>query len=329
MNSLLSLFYYQALLDGGVASIGFKKVNVQLDTSVVLKSMVDQARMVVLKAVASATDAHVSPPKMESPKKTPVAAKPPAAEISSTDTHAASSTINIGSFRAAISLSPASESTRLQKARSSALRLNSVLHGKSLTGSASGNNLRGPSDSSGVRTVRSVRWDHLQAPKLTSALAPNPKKVRMVQSTNKLKSFKSFGRPHAGDFGSGPRNATFGEYGRPASAGLWGRDGRLSQHPAPGLIGAVDDQGNLAGGSADMNATFDLGNDSNSKTQSEKVNPLLHQGEDITCSSAAASGAALLGLSTTSAGRDKSPPPGSSMQRTATALESTLIKKWT
>ena len=63
-----------------------------------------------------------------------------------------------------------------------------------------------------------------------SALAPQPKKSRRAQTAAKLKSFKSFGRPHAGDFGSGPRNATFGEFSR---AQMWGRDGRMAHHPVP------------------------------------------------------------------------------------------------
>ena len=72
----------------------------------------------------------------------------------------------------------------------------------------------------------------LQIPSLKpgNALAPQPKKSRRAQTAAKLKSFKSFGRPHAGDFGSGPRNATFGEFSR---AQMWGRDGRMAHHPVP------------------------------------------------------------------------------------------------
>lgn len=304
-----------------------KKVSVQIEKSVVLKSMVDQARMVVLKAVASATNIPV-PVTTVLPKKS-LASKPLPAEESASDSSSSSATV--GTFQNSTSLSPATEeaSTRLQKARTSALRLNSVLHGRSLVGSSSTNSLSAPEP--GVRKVRSVRWDHpIQAPRLTSALAPtpNPNKIRVVHTANKLKSFKSFGRPHAGDFGSGPRNATFGEYGRPANAGMWGRDGRLAAHPMPGQNAAVDTMGNMVGGSADKNATFDnLLHRRNSSTQAAKLNPFLGSQEGEGGRSAAASGAALLGRTTTPAGNGS--PTGSSIPRTATALESSLLNNWT
>jgi len=206
-----------------------------------LTSMVDQARIVVFKAVASVT-------------KTPIPATAQAAKPEDADekmapptSSAAVNTSSLASFRTALNLLPstAEQAPQLQKARASALRLNSVLHGKAK---------ESMTPSLGQRKIRSVKWDSpLQLPKLGAALAPSPKKQRMAQTAAKLKSFKSFGRPHAGDFGSGPRNATFGEYGRQT---FWGRDGRLAQHPMPQQVLPTND---LAGIQvADKNATFDL-----------------------------------------------------------------------
>lgn len=281
-----------------------KQVEVRVDTGVLLKSMVDQARLVVLKAVATATNTSVRElPTIDEEKEKPAAATPEA----------------LGSFRNAMKLSRSEADPRLQKARTSALRLNRALHGK---------RTNVPPSSLGMRKVRSVKWNHPgQTPRLNATLAPTPKKQQMVQTAaSKLKSFKSFGRPHAGDFGSGPRNATFGEYGGFAGgAGVWGRDGRLAHHPTPAQeVPAVDSMGNMSGGSTDQNATFD-------------DHPHLHRASSA---AAAASGAALLfgrtpsgGASGSSASSSSNLPLGASssaasMQRTATALENTLMKKW-
>lgn len=163
-------------------------------------------------------------------------------------------------FRSALNLSSAPPSSdepqSMLKARSSALRLNCVLQGKKGADASKTNN-NPMSHTLGPRRVRSVKWDTpLQIPRVNTVLAPSPKKQRMAENAAKLKSFKSFGRPHAGDFGSGPRNATFGEYG--GRAHLWGRDGRLAHHPAP-MQGQpmMSDQIGLTG-VPDKNATFDL-----------------------------------------------------------------------
>jgi hypothetical protein len=145
--------------------------------------------------------------------------------------------------------SVADKSPRLQKARSSALRLNGVLHGKAVEREA---------PDLGVRKIRSVMWDTpVTIPKLNlmSALAPAPKKMRVAQNVAKLKSFKSFGRAHAGDFGSGPRNATFGEYG--GRQPFWGRDGRLANHPSARQGDDTSDQLGMQA-TAEKNATFDF-----------------------------------------------------------------------
>jgi len=311
--SLSILFLpYAAIFASGRASDGLKQVQVRVDTDVLIKAMVDQARIVVLKAVATATDTTVRDfPKMASQNDT----EKEKAVV------AASTTESLGSFRHAMTLSRSEADPRLQKARTSALRLNRVLHGKRT------NNL--PSSMAGMRKARSsaVKWDHPgQTPRLNATLAPTPK--MMESSASKLKSFKSFGRPHAGDFGSGPRNATFGAFGR-SPVGVWGRDGRLAHHPAPMIMeAAVDEMGNMKGGSVDKNATFD-------KISTTGRPP---------SSAAAASGAALLlgrtsSLSSSSSssmmmsgGRASSSMVAStsaaSMPRTATALENTLMKKW-
>lgn len=88
--------------------------------------------------------------------------------------------------------------------------------------------------------------------------APSPKKPRVAPAPlAKLKrSVKSFGRPHADDFGSGPRNATFGEFG--GRTQFWGRNGRLAGHSRP-MQAAAENQ--LVGNNdppLNKNATFNL-----------------------------------------------------------------------
>jgi len=232
-----------------------------------LNAMVDHARIIVFKAVANTTKAPAPPvPLTDDSKRTGTGRNndDPAAEASASPSSGGgghgilaqpqvSNPSSLSRFRSALSLSTSSssraESPSMQKARCSALRLNSVLHhGK-------GGDVK--TVALGPRRVRSVKWDSpLQLPRLTSALAPSPKKQRMADTAAKLKSFKSFGRPHAGDFGSGPRNATFGEYG--GRAHLWGRDGRMAHHPSP-MQGTspMSDQIGLTG-VPDKNATFDF-----------------------------------------------------------------------
>lgn len=200
--------------------------------------MVDQARVIVFRAVASATKTELPPGTLPGVKGAKEEAPP-------------RNPSNLAGFKSAMNLTPhaADKSPRLQKARSSALRLNSVLHGKQ--------QIKQGGPSLGMRKIRSVKWDTpLQMPKLnlTAALAPSPKKQKsMADAAAKLKSFKSFGRAHAGDFGSGPRNATFGEYG--GRQAFWGRDNRLANHPTA----RRDDNSDLMGmtGVAPPNATFD------------------------------------------------------------------------
>jgi hypothetical protein len=349
------------------------KVIVQLDTGVFLKSMVDQARMVVLKAVASATSTNIpssSPAIMkETNNTTDSLIINQSKTVHATPVKRDDSTLQQPTHgRESLKRPSTAEQERLQKARKSALRLNSVLHGRTLKGSVSSITL-GSSGSSGntvgvqqpdpsLHKVTSIRWDtSVQEPKFSPALrlTPNVNTSSIADwKKNKLESYKSFGRPHGGDFGSGPRNATFGEYGRPAFSGLWGRDGRLAAHPLPSMNAAVDSNGNLVGGSSDLNATFDnvvLPNSNFALASSGKKRGFdssqyltpIREGNVGFRSSAASAGAALLGrlsnppLSTSSSNSESCPslqclqPGGPSetfLPRTATALESSLMKKW-
>jgi len=205
---------------------GLMKVDIRLDTNALFKSMVEQARLVVFKAVARAT--NVSTPKGET-------------DASKTSDRSRKSTSNKGtnsralaSFSSALSLSVAAtaDSPRLQKARHSALKLNSVLQqGTSGAG--------GPLSQSNnkFRKIRSVQWDNSLDMKKTNPLPPPAKRQRQIQSQAKLRSFKSFGRPHGSDGGRREaRNATFGDFGRSPSGPTWGRDGKLINHPSPGSL---------------------------------------------------------------------------------------------
>ena len=222
------------------------KVEIRLDTRLMLNAMSEQARVVVFKAVASATKTPLPPDAVATLKASSVNEEMPSRPTTLLNAS------TLAGFKSAMNLTPsvADKSPRLQKARSSALRLNGVLHGKALEREA---------PDLGVRKIRSVVWDTpVTMPKLnlTSALAPQPKKMRLAQNVAKLKSFKSFGRAHAGDFGSGPRNATFGEYGGRQQP-FWGRDGRLANHPTARQGEDTSDQLGMHS-SAEKNATFDF-----------------------------------------------------------------------
>jgi hypothetical protein len=221
-----------------------------------LSSMVDQARLIVFKAVANATQTKLPPGATVAAATEKSQSNLPTNPLKDNSKDysiaQASNASHLAGFRSALSLStvPATsqEAPRLQKARTSALRLNSVLLHK---GGDTKEVQLGP------RRNRSVKWDSpLQLPQLLTAQGADQKKQRMDLNVAKLTSIKSFGRPHGGDFGSGPRNATFGEYGR---VQVWGRDGRLAHHPAPMQEGvaSMEDQRGLTG-MVERNATFDL-----------------------------------------------------------------------
>ena len=266
--------------------------------------MVEQARILVLKAVAAATKTQVPTALNESAYTSSAGvskqqqtmalgglstgpALPPKAAVNTSK--------SLASFRSALNLKPTSteRTPQLQKARCSALRLNNILHGNGDESSDSKVAL-------GMRKVRSVRWDTPgELPTLSKISPPEvaqrSKKSRSPHEAAKLKSFKSFGRPHAGDFGSGPRNATFGEFGG-RSTGMWGRDGRMAAHPTPLKDATLRDplSGEFHG--ADKNATFNIQQATASSTRNR---PSIHLAS----------------------------VDGSTLPRTATALESLLLKK--
>jgi len=257
-----------------------KEVKVQLDCNSLLTAMVEQARMLVLKAVASSTKTQVpsSGSSMNLKGSAAVSGQPyqqqqnsqlqppqPQDDTKTDENPALPSTLlsaskSLASFRSALDLSnnpaQADRSPGLKKATKSALRLNSILQGNNEQSASPG------ASALGIRKTRSVRWNTPgEIPVLNSkeTSVPSPKKNRSTAgnwTAAKLKSFKSFGRPHAGDFGSGPRNATFGEFGgRPGS---WGMDGRMSAHPTPLQDATLVDPLSGEVTKAEKNATFNI-----------------------------------------------------------------------
>lgn len=216
------VFDIPAVFVNGAKSSGLISLAINLDSGKFLSALVEQVRILVLKAVATATKTAVPLPTEDGSRN---GQQQQAATLPQVD----SSQRGLSTFRSMLNLTPKAEAAEknpsLSKARKSALRLNNVLHG---------DKDKDPSTSPlGLRKNRSVHWDSpgkLPSLQPGNALAPQPKKSRRAQTAAKLKSFKSFGRPHAGDFGSGPRNATFGEFSR---AQMWGRDGRMAHHPVP------------------------------------------------------------------------------------------------
>ena len=276
--------------------MGLAKVDVRLDTGALLDSMVQQARMVVFKAVAKATAATGAlPPDVGKKLNLGPGAQ---GQAPSTTLSGFSSALNLSSSSGQAGMSaggsvapgPHQPNHRLQKARSSALKLNSVLQG----GGKGGN----PSLDK-TRKSRSIQWDHpMDLPKMKSPALPTPKRQRVAQTSARLASFKSFGRPHAGDFGSGPRNATFGDFGRKP---IWGRDGKPANHPSP-MQNTDHNPNDLMnpGAPNSKNATFDF------------QRPSIHLSSGLN-----------LGVTTKQRSNMNRVP--SSIPRTATALEGWLM----
>jgi len=253
---------------------GLAKVDVRLDANALLKSMGDQARLAVFKTVAGVSSADLKP---GAPPK-PAEQKEPITRLSGF-----SSSLRLSSAQA-------THTPGLAKARSSALRLNSVLQGTSA----------GKNDQpAGIRKQRSVQWDHpMELPSIKGLTPPSSKKPRVAQTSTRLKSFKSFGRPHADDTSSGPRNATFANYG---SKHIWGRDGKLANHPMP------------VNGIERPREDLDMG---------MKITGTVNATFGAPSSSSAASRLAAVSAANRNAGVSRLP---SSLPRTATALESWLM----
>lgn len=269
-------------------TFGLTKVDIRLDTRVLLDSMIEQARLAVFKAVARATSVTTpsSPQATLPPSVLPQQSPPNAALTRSGSSSSNSSVDSLGQ-------------QQMLKARSSALRLNNVLHGK-----AHDTDAEMSSPLSKTRKNRSVRWDHpMQTPSRDAANFPSAKRQRMVQSQARLRSTKSFGRPHA-DYSSGPRNATFGDFGS-SHHSTWGKDGKLKNHPRPGggmtRLSAFHTNN---GPPEAQNARFDLQN----RTKVNRENTL-----------------SVLGVVGAAQQQQPQSGAGTTMPRTATALENWLV----
>lgn len=272
-------------------------MDIRLDTGAMLDSMVQQARMIVFKAVAKATSAAESSVPMDSKVDSKVGSIPEDEFGAETATLSGfSSALNLSSGSGNAEGSTSQPAHRLQKARSSALKLNSVLQGG--VGKPDGN-----AGLEKTRKSRSVQWDHrTDLLKVKASAFPSPKRQRVADTSARLRSFKSFGRPHAGDFGSGPRNATFGDFGR---GPIWGRDGKLANHPAPMQAGDPSrDLLSLEEAKPTRNATFNF------------QRPPIHLSSGLDLDAARGK-------------RDSSSnnPVPTSIPRTATALEGWLMEK--
>lgn len=377
---------------GGGCAI--KNVEIQLDCSVLLASMVEQARILVLKAVAAATRTNVpttvatnplqqqggggggasssyyhpgqlqhqpQPPFLNHNKGgggTATTTAPPGGGGGGLPLHqnlALASTKpclttskSLASFRSAMSLSSSStsKSPQLRKAQCSAFRLNNILQGNQDEPSdgSSNNNDNNNKATLGLRKTRPLRWNtpgelptfgystnnnnntansnNRSTDKIDTTDDQAMKKARSIHghqhAAAKLKSFKSFGRPHAGDFGSGPRNATFGEFGGRSTTGSWGRDGRMASHPKPMHDATLRDPLSGEFHAADRNATFQT--TSNSTT-------LLQQQQNQYASSASNNNAFKQRIHHHRPSIHLASGDGPSMPRTATVLESLLMKR--
>jgi len=204
-------------LDGNNMGMGLTSVDIGLKTEVLLESMVKEARMVVFNAVAKATSgSKVDIKSLKNNGGMKANAPSPLTRGLSSGLKLSSSSARISSsglMLAAQKKGMHQPSHRSLKAHSSSLRLEKVL------------------STATIQKTRSVQFNNLD---LRAKAAIDPKRQRLATAT-RLTSFKSFGRPHAGDFdsGGGPKNATFANFG--GSQKFWGRDGKLASKPMPML----------------------------------------------------------------------------------------------
>jgi hypothetical protein len=280
---------------------GLRNADIRLDTGALLDSMVQQARMVVFKAVAKATSSSEGMQIDTLRTGCGFDARLPSSQLSgfSSALNLSSGIVNPGTqiLGSSVAGGPHKPAHRLQKAKSSALKLGSVLG----TAPPSGSN----ASFDKLKKTRSVQWDaRMELSKSKNNSIPSPKRQKMA-TTAKLTSFKSFGRPHAGDFGSGPKNATFGDFGRKP---IWGRDGRLANKPSPMMPVETSDM-LTSQVRQTANATFDF-----QKPSKPPIHLSSVAGFGITSKKSATAGGS---------GR----APGA-MPRTATAHEALLIQKF-
>ena len=291
-----------------------------IDTNALLDSMVEQARLLVFKAVARATGNATGEPEVK--KETPDRNNPRR---------------GMSGFSSALNLSAdaVSASPRLQKARSSALRLNSILEGKSDTstpGRLPTRNATMTTPLSKTRKTRSVQWAApFEKPSRDVVTNfPDAKRQRSVQTSARLRSMKSFGRPHGGSSGGpNPNNATFNDFGGRSGA-YWGRDGKLKNHPTPGGGGGgssvFDDPSGLD--EKRQNATFEFGPNgrlgaAGATKRATRLSPALSSSLNFQRRMPAGG----MSSSSSSSGTTSGGGVPRSLPRTATALESWLVNK--
>jgi len=266
--------------EDGKEEMGVKTIDIGLDTRILLESMVKEARMVVFNAVAKATSASKSLPMDSDPFKQ-------------------EGTKGNGPSPVSLKLSPSQArmlklpgvregqhqpNHRSMKAHNSSLKLNKVL------------------SSTTIQKTRSVQFGTLDLKAKGIGVGPKMSvpESQKLEATARLTSFKSFGRPHAGDFGSdgGPKNATFANFGGGGKQ-YWGRDGKLASKPRPMLPSETQDM-MTSQVRRNANATFDIA----------KPKPPIHLSRST-------------GLSLP---KKKASPGSSSIPRTATAAEGWLLE---
>ena len=234
-NSCISAHFDKTEDENGM---GLKTVDLGLDTRVLLESMVKEARMVVFNAVAKATSASQAPP-MDSNlmKKEGMKGNAPSPLSSGFN-----SSLKLSPSQARMLKQPGIQGQyrpnhRSMKAHNSSLKLNRVLSSTAM-----------------MQKTRSVQFGKLDLKAKGVDIVSESQKL---QNTTKLTSFKSFGRPHAGDFGSdgGPKNATFANFGG-GGGRYWGRDGKLASKPRPMLPSETQDM-LTSQVRRNANATFD------------------------------------------------------------------------
>jgi len=284
--------------------MGLKTVDIRLDTGALLESMVKEARMVVFNAVAKATAASNSMSIDPTPDPRMLNAPSQLSGFSSTlklstSTSSGKAASGGSQQQGVVNEGLHQPSHRNLKAKSSALRLGSMLS----TAPISSIDPHALSIDK-IKKSRSVQFHgRVDSSKAKSPAIQIPKRQKMA-TTARLTSFKSFGRPHAGDFGSGPKNenATFGNFG--GSQAFWGRDGTLASRPKPMLPTETTDI-LTSQTRKTANATFNF----------EKPSIHLSRGTDLGITRKKKGSSATL---------NQVP---SSIPRTATALEGWLIEK--
>jgi len=218
-------------------------IDIGLNTGNLLESMVKEARMVVFNAVAKATSDKSMSMDSSLSKNLDVNKKNAMPQLSSgfkSNLKLSASSVKISSRR--LQMPGRNEGMhqpghRSMKAHSSSLKLNKVL------------------STATMQKTRSVQFSQLSG-NLTSKKPVRPKEQNEKLAIAKLTSFKSFGRPHAGDFGSDGRqnNATFASFG--GSKQFWGRNGKLASKPSPMLPSETTEQ-MTSQTRRNANATFD------------------------------------------------------------------------